>query len=140
MSNVTFHQVWPGVDISWLPANYNYNFTNCTLAAQWGSRTAAVGTDDDDYPIAISIDFIRSGLDASTNATNQEIYAYFYFDLLYGDHGRSRLAQLMGDFAFNTCYAEVCPLLRWQGNSDIAGRGVSDSTFVSITTNSCRCW
>jgi hypothetical protein len=36
-------------------------------------------------------------------------------------------------FAFNgygTCKMELCPLLGWEGNSDIAGQGVSSSRFA----------
>jgi hypothetical protein len=40
------------------------------------------------------------------------------------------------------CKLDVCPLLGWEGNSDIAGRGVSSSRFAGggNSTDRLRCW
>jgi hypothetical protein len=38
--------------------------------------------------------------------------------------GETRLLQTALEQQFSTCRDDLCPLLGWEGNSDVAGRGV----------------
>ncbi|PVH90497.1 hypothetical protein DM02DRAFT_484212, partial [Periconia macrospinosa] len=66
----------------------------------------------------------RDGLNGSlekTNSqytpTNQELYAYIYYDFT----GPQDLMYSMAEYTFVTCSEKLCPLLGWEGNSDLAG-------------------
>ncbi|KAF2734240.1 hypothetical protein EJ04DRAFT_564385 [Polyplosphaeria fusca] len=129
MSNVSVSDVWPGLDFSWVPSDLSaLSYDNCTSVSLWEANVITLASVElVDLPILLTVEVFRDGLTEwlgernITQPADKELYAYIYWDYYWGEQA---LWNTIGSYAETECLPELCPLLRWQGNSDLAGRGM----------------
>jgi hypothetical protein len=121
------------LNISWIPPYVsNLSFSNCTLAGEWA---AVYWRSDTDLPLLAGVDLLRDGLSGwlesqnFSRPTDMDILQWITKDVR---NATWDLGETMDEFAYGSCRYEVCPRIGWQGNSDLAGRGVGDYVFVYV--------
>ncbi|KAF2684628.1 hypothetical protein K458DRAFT_389089 [Lentithecium fluviatile CBS 122367] len=114
----------------WLPPDiYSLEFTNCTLAGEWA---AVYWRSETDYPLFALVDLVRNGLSPwltrnnLTPPTDGDVMKWIMdYGIILDDYtGPWPLWYLINEYAATSCLDEVCPRIGWQGNSDLAGRGM----------------
>lgn len=138
MSNNTKSPWNPPSDLSVL------NFSDCALAADWAAKTLKMS----DLPINATIKLLRNALEEyfrhssmDMDQIEPEMLAWFSkepFPLeqltIYGEPEYEDLLPIkVGVLKQATACEELCPLLGWQGNADLSGRGVGPQFPKSIS-------
>jgi hypothetical protein len=108
--------------MSWIPHDPSaFSFTNCTLASGWIAGFLRTRN----LPLSDTLELHVNGLEnywESSNATRPKRGELL--DWVAKDQNVLPI-EAMGSFAVANCANEPYPVLGWQGNSDLAGRGVS---------------
>jgi hypothetical protein len=110
---------------SWIPPDRSVlEFSNCTAAGEW----AAVYWRSPDLPLLLTVDLLRKGFSTYMNnnnltaPTDGEIMQWIMYDLRDDNW---TIPDAIDQWAYTYCLGDVCPRIGWQGNSDLAGPGVS---------------
>lgn len=99
------------------------NFSNCTFAASFYAANF-----EGDIPYSATNDFLLNGLEGYL--FNKSMEHPSFDELLSWAAKNSYVGQLMWNYTMTNCRGELCPKLRWQGNSDITGPGVWHHTHA----------
>lgn len=109
-------------EFDWAPSNPNeLRFNNCNLATAFYT----VKLPDADVPYTATAKFLLNGLQSYFRAQNRKEEPD-YGELVAWSKEMG-VQRRMRDYVLNSCRHKVCPKMRWQGNSDITGVGVSHS-------------
>jgi hypothetical protein len=128
LQNLTFGFSWVPPDLSYL------HYKNCTAASVWAESVLRSSTHD--IPYRSTTETLADAL-SDYLAENQladplpgELMIWFTYNM---ENQNATLGISMLEFAIGTCLEQLCPILGWQGNSDVAGRGVRvQSHYVSF--------
>jgi hypothetical protein len=116
--NLSTNLPWPPSDFSIL------DFSDCEAAGKW----TAVYWSSPDIPLLLTVDILQQGLSNYVNAhnltapTDGEILQWV-MDGVRQDNWT--IPDIIDGWAITSCLDDVCPSIGWQGNSDLAGPGVS---------------
>jgi hypothetical protein len=110
---------------TWDPPLTDMDFTgNCTAVALFIHTLLS-----NPYNAPSIVDYVRGGLPSSglSQATYGRIMDWFVCS--YGNasawyDGNGEMYEILVAKPYAACEAEVCNLIQWSGNADIAGRGV----------------
>lgn len=114
--------------ISNIPANLSasdFNFTDCKLAASWGSRSGQ----SQDIPYSLTTLLLYHGLDGylarhpniSINEYESGLFIWFLNQM---ENNKTQILYDMMGFIGKTCQKELCLSSAYEGFSDLTGRGV----------------
>jgi hypothetical protein len=110
----------------WVPPNTSYlRFHNCDIVADWayGFFTSL------DIPAAATIRLVDNGLSDYWNGknisspNNEEVISWAL------DFGQPIFISTL-NYTYQQCRNEFCRKLPWEGNADLAGRGVSCEEWI----------
>jgi hypothetical protein len=127
------------LNYTWAPEySSDIHFTDCDQAAQlWQAFELTPTKRFDNDTIAQAVldglqDYLRSN--GNYQPTLDQVYQWT---------SRSRLVTYALEtmlYEKKLCKNKICPIMGWEGNSDITGRGVCLSMHVEILPDTCRCW
>lgn len=115
-------------DSSWVaPPDDWLTFTNCTAAAYWMATFTDQNYYDTQYhdaPMIATYDYVMSVMPLNMTLPDfgQALSWYDYLD------GNSTVWENFYYFPILDCPVELCQQLRWDGDPDLAGIGVSQAS------------
>lgn len=110
----------------WLPPDTSHlMFRDCDIVAQWGLGyfTSA------DVPVQATINLVVDGLGeywSSNNITKPDNFTEL-LPWAMTSGGEPLYIQTL-NYTYRECRTQFCRTLPWEGNADLAGRGVSNDT------------
>lgn len=116
---------------SWPPAYDQLNFTNCTVAAYWLAAyldQRYYDTPYQDAPSGATLDYLESII--PDNISYPSVGDIFEWYATMDDATWEGLIM----FPIANCSEALCKQLRWEGDQDLAGIGVSEAMATIAST------
>lgn len=112
--------------VSWIPPDVrNLSFTSgdCILVSKW--TVSVVQERNRDIPFDATIQVLTRGLEHYySNSTSQKPSPLDLLQWASNHSTRPKIFNTISFFTWDQCRRDFCPQLGWEGNPDLAGRGV----------------
>lgn len=114
---------WTPPPISWMV------FDNCDVASAWLASYSAMYVEGDISWDGVSMNlaknYLRSMVPRNWTTPSDADLLLWYHQRTGGLEYGNLTYNAMIDFPMSNCSKEICPYLKWQGDPDLAGVGVS---------------
>lgn len=128
---------WTPPPPSWLV------FSNCDVASAWLASYSAMYVEGDlswdGVSLTLATNYLRSLVPRNWTTPSDAALLLWYHQRTGGLAHGNVTYQAMIDFPTNQCRREICPYLKWQGDPDLAGVGVSCMLFDGRGIVVCSC-